>query len=149
MLDTEAFLSQTTEEATSTRVIPIEAGEFPGVIEKIDLAEFVYRKGERAGQTGYALNVFWNINAPEMEERIGRPPKVRQFLGLEMNGDALAGGEGVNVQLGRLREAVNQNVAGQPWNPNMLVGQVAILHLKQRMEGDDIYTDVDKVAKMN
>jgi hypothetical protein len=146
MLDPDQLLSGSVTGANSTALSPIPEGEFNAVIQDVTLRDFVYKKGDKTGQTGYALDINWEINDEKLRLELKRTPNVRQSMILDLNGDAIAMGEGLNVGLGRLRKAVGQNEAGKPWSPLMLKGSVAMIATKQRMDGETIYTDVARVA---
>jgi len=145
MINPEDFLSENIQGANATSLTPIPAGEFTAVVTNISLRDFTYKKGDKAGMEGYALDVEWLIQDEEVSSDLGRDPKIRQSMILDFDGDKLDMSEGHNIGLGRLREALSQNKPGDPWNFNMLNGQVAVILCKQRMDGDDIYTDVNKV----
>lgn len=146
MLDPDQFLSGSIVGANSTALVPIPEGEFQAVIQEVALRDFTYKKGQNSGMTGYALDVTWEINDPQLKEELKRTPTVRQSMILELNGDSLDMGEGRNVGLGKLRAAVKQNEAGRPWSPTMLKGAVAVIQVRQRMDGDNIYSEVKQVA---
>lgn len=149
-LNPEDFLNQTTDEANDT-VIPVcDEGEYSALVEEIIFKEVNIKKGERAGQTAYMLEVFWAIQDEGQTAQLGFVPKVKQGLWLDMteDGNGIDRGKGKNVRLGRLREAVGQNVAGQPWSPNMLKGQVAVVKVEHSMEGENIYANINRVAGM-
>ena len=146
MLDPDQLLSGSVTGANSTSLTPIPEGEFKATIQDVVLRSFTVKNGPNSGQTGYALDVSWEILDSQVRDAIGRTPSVRQSMFLDLNGDSLDMGEGKNVNLGRLRAAVKQNESGKPWSPNMLKGAVATILTKQRMEGENIYTDVKQVA---
>jgi hypothetical protein len=76
-------------------------------------------------------------------------PSVSQSLMLDMTeSGALAVGTNKNVNLGRLREALGQNVSGRPWSPNMLQGQVARISVKHRLWEDKTFAEVKGVVKL-
>lgn len=58
--------------------------------------------------------------------------------------------DGMNFRLGRIREALGQNVAGQVWGPKMLLGQVLKIEIGHRADPQDasvVYTQVKGVEK--
>lgn len=146
MLDPNQLLSGAITGANSTNLSPVPEGEFQATVQSVSIRDFQYKKGENAGLTGYALDVLWEILDPQVKEQLGRVPTVKQSMILDLNGDAIDMSEGKNVGLGRLRAATKQNEAGRPWSPTMLQGSVAIIQTKQRMDGENIYTDVSRVA---
>lgn len=146
MLNPEEFLSASVEGASSTSIIPIPEGEYQAAIADVTMRHFLYKKADRAGMTGYSLDVNWEINDAAMAEQIKREPKIRQSCLLDLADGKLDMSEGSNISLGRIRDAVGQN-DGSPWSPNQLIGSVAIIQVNQRMDGEDIYNDVKKVRK--
>lgn len=155
MLNTEEFLGMSVNSATSTRVILIPEGEYTGVVDNdgIGLADFTYRQGDRAGQKGYRMTVKWLIDDPagDLERQIGRKPVITQSIMLDLTSEGgLDMSEGKNVQLGRLREAVGQNEDGKPWQPAMLIGSVAKLLVKHRIDqNQEEQQEVSRVTAAN
>ena len=138
------FMQTSTTDNMATEYAPVPEGEYPAVITKTE---------GRETKTGKAImDVFWKIDAPDAEDANER--QVRQSIFLDMSdGGALLTGKGMNVQLGRLREAIGQNIPGQPWAPSMLEGMVALILVKQRFgEGEyegKVYVDVKGVTKLS
>jgi hypothetical protein len=95
-----------------------------------------------------SLDVEWTINDEELKKSLGRTPKVRQSIMLDLtaDGNGIDFGKGRNIGLGRLRTALGQNQNGQPWNFSMLGNQVARVKVKHRMVEDKIYSEVSDVA---
>lgn len=145
MFDPNTFLQQTITDANATRLTPIPEGEYLAVIDKL---------GIRTNDKGtIMLDVIWAVLDETVKQTLGMDkPTVKQtcFLDLDANGK-LATGDNKNVQVGRVREAVGQNIAGQAWGPNMLQGAgPAKIKITLRPDKDDptlIYNDVKGVAK--
>ncbi len=135
MLKLEEFLGLQVDGASSTQVVLVPEGEYLAQIEPdgIGLADFTYTKGEREGQKGYRMTVKWRCldENGDVEKQIGRPPVLTQSIMLDLTDEGgLDMSEGRNVSLGRLRDAVNQNENGKPWQPAMLIGQMAKILVK-------------------
>lgn len=127
--DAENFLgSVATQAAMETEYSLVPAGEYTGLIDKLEVREFPSRSEE--GTMFRRLDVTWRVQQPENEEVHNQP--VRQSMMLDMDGNALAIGKNKNLTLGRIRSAVGQNVEGEPWFPNMLIGQTAIIKVEHR-----------------
>lgn len=140
MFNPEAFLNTETSEATSTQYTPIPEGEYNAVIKSVT---------GRVTDSGKAiLDVMWTLDAEGNEEAHGRDVRQSVFLDIT-EGGALASGKGQNVPLGRLREAVGQNVPGQLWSPNQLPGNVALVSVKNRQYEDQTFSDVKHVAPLS
>ena len=147
-LNTETFLNTAVENEMETELLPVPEGEYRAVVAKIDLRSFDIKRGDRAGQTGYALDLTWEIQDDQVKEDIGRVPKPRQSIMLDIQGDTLAEGKGKNVGLGRVRAALDMNDASQPWTPSMLVGAVANVEVKHRVYEGRIFDEVSRVREL-
>lgn len=144
MINAEEFMQQTSEEALDTIVIPCPPGEWNAQISKLEAKEFEYKSGDRIGEKGLRLALSWSIMDDEPKQHCGRDiVTVNQSILLDLTPEGgLDMGKGKNIQLGRLREAVGQNVAGQPWGPVMLDGQVAKLVIEAGVYNDNPTAEV-------
>lgn len=148
MFDASQLLNSTISGALSTQAEQCPPGEFPALIQGVDIKDFQYRSGERAGQTGYRLEVQYLILDPQVEASLGRQPLVRSSIMLDVTSNGgLDHGKGKNFRLGALREAVGQNQEGRPWSPKMLEGNSVIVKVKHRMDGDQVFADIERVRK--
>jgi len=123
----DAFQNAQFNDANSTEYVPVPVGEFPAVVDK---------QAIRTAKSSVILDVTWKIDDEGVAKETGMAnPTVRQsiFLDIGENGN-LEFGKGKNVQLGRLREALGQNVAGTPWSFNHLVGAVAKVRIAHRAD---------------
>lgn len=143
--DPATFMQTQFNEENATRGIPCPVGEYAAKVEKVD---------PKLTESGKALlNLSWEILDPNVLVATGKTKVlVRQTVWLDIDEatGSLAFGEGKNIQLGRLREALNQNTKGQPWQPAMLVGgsaRVKVAHNPDKTTGD-IYDNVVAVAKL-
>lgn len=152
----ELFLNATVDESNSTELLAVPEGEYTAVTDPItadSIRSYDIRKGDRAGQKGYALDLNWSINddTGALKEYLGRAPKARQSVMLDLTQDGgLEFGKGRNVGLGRLREALNQNLTGRPWSFAMIGGQVAKIKVKHRLDTatGKTYVEVADVSKI-
>lgn len=144
--DPNTFLSTTFNESNDTTVVPVPAGEYLAIAEKVEAKTWSKKDGSA---TGLKLSVLWDIQSEEVKAFIGRDPKASQDIMLDLTEEGnLDMGKGKNVGLGRLREALDLNTPGQPFSPPMIVGRMAkILVTHEPGEGDTVYTRVTKVAK--
>jgi hypothetical protein len=122
VFDPDQFINQGAEGPGSTSITPIPAGDnYIGVISNVVPATF----GRKDGTNGVRLAVTFDLSDDDgsIKNAIdGREPKVTQNYFLDTNpSGGLDMGKGKNVQLNRLREAVNQNGPGS-WNLGMLKG---------------------------
>lgn len=142
MFDPDNFLNQETNEETSTEYTPIPEGEYQAVVDEV--------KGRQTDDYT-VLDVTWRLDKPEDEDAHGKTVRQSIFLDLTESG-GIAGGKGKNVQLGRLRAAVNQNQPGQNWAPSHLLGQVALVSVKNvpsKKDDGAIYSNIKGVAALS
>lgn len=145
--DPDAFLHETYTDATATREVPLPEGEYLGTISKVN--------PPRQTQNGYVLmEVNFLVDHPELSDELGREKSTARYtVFLDMTSEgALDFGAGKNVNLGRLRSAVGQNVAGEPWSPSQLEGQQAMIRVKHTPDKNDpeiVYTDVRGVSQVS
>lgn len=145
--DPDAFMNTQFTEASETKFVTVPEGEYQAVIDKVEAVPW---HSQTKGTSGLRLDVTWKIDDAKAAEATGvANPSVRQGIMLDMtDSGGLATGPGRNINLGRLREAVNQNKAGVPWNPNMLLGQPALIRVSHRMYEGETYAEVKGVAKL-
>lgn len=148
MFDPAQFLEQTYTESNDTKTLPVPAGEYQAVIEKVDIRQWTSKKDPTV--SGLALDVQWSIDDAGVRALLGRDKvTVKQGVMLELREDGqLDFGKGKNASLGRLREAVNLNAPGRPFAFSQLNGQFAKVKVEHRIEGDNIYAEVKQVARV-
>ena len=142
MFNPDDFMSMTVDAPMDTTVKPIDEGEYSALIDK------AVPKVTNGGSA--LLEVFFKIDDPSNEEAHERTVRYTCWLDTTEAG-GLDMGKGKNVQLGRLRAAVGQNVSGQAWSPGLLAGNVCMISVKQRPDKDDpqiVYNDVKSVAAL-
>lgn len=130
MFDADEFMTQTVDQPLETEFKLCPEGEFPMMIDDFDSRaivtyEFVYSKGDRAGQDGSMtkLTLPFIVNDDGAKALLGRDKVIVPtdfILDLDDTGH-LAHGTNKNVKLGQVREAVNQNQSG-PWSFAQLRG---------------------------
>lgn len=145
--DPTQFLDMQFTEANDTVVINPDDGAYPAQIEKADFRPWQSKDGTKSG---LALDITWELQSEAAKAKTGRDKvTVRQGLMLDMTDSGMIDmGKGKNISLGRLRDAVGQNIPGRPWSASQLVGQMAKVLVKQRVDGDNIYVDVKGVTKL-
>lgn len=137
--DPDLFLSSQTADALDTVFTPIPEGEYNAVIKDV---------AARQAKESILLDIKWAIDDEGVKQVTGqKEPTVRQSVFLDTTASGgLDASKGKNIQLGRLREAVKQNTAGQAWAPTMLNGAVARVTVKHRIYEGQIFADVKGVA---
>lgn len=144
-LNTEEFLQTTTSESLDDKLEPCPEGEWLAVANSPEVADFVYKRGPREGETGYRMVIKWDIQDEEAKQAVDRENlSVVQSILLDLNdtGDGLAMGKGKNIGLGQIRTALGQNEAGSEWSPAMIAGQPAKVKVKAGMYQDRITAEV-------
>lgn len=148
MFNAEDFLNATIEGANSTSAQPIPEGEYTAVIAEFKLRPWV--KKDDPSVSGQALDVVWQLDAPNVAEELGRKElKAKQGIMLDFTDDGrLDMGKGRNVGLGRLREALDMNNPGQAFAISMIAGRMAKVKVKHRIDKGNIFAEVDSVARL-
>ncbi len=134
MFDSDTFMSGTVEGENSTVFIPVPEGEFQALAEKV----------ESRNANGYViLDVTWSIDDDSVVTATGRDKNTaRQSIFLDMtDAGGIDMGQGKNIQLGKLREAIGQNGPGA-WSPSMILGNVAKIRVAHRLYEGTTYADV-------
>ena len=145
--DAENFLDSSIDGQSETRYTPIPDGEYVAMIDDTPLKL-------REINSSPVVDVTYIIDDPDLAEKMSLDRlSVRQTLFLDIGADGtLAFGANQNVRLGKLREALGQNKAGQKWNFRMIQGAGPVkIKVGSRPDKDDptiIYNDVNGVAKM-
>jgi len=140
MFDTDTFMNSSVEGEMSTRMAPVPENEYPAQIVEV-IANVVGMDKDKP-----VLDVQWEVLDPALEEEIGRVPRSRQRIFLDItDSGSLDLSKGKNTGLGRLREAVGQNNSGA-WSPNDLIGAQATVSITHRMWEGEVYDEVKRVA---
>lgn len=147
------FLNQPVEGANATTRTPVPESEYMAVVDDFKLRMVDIKKGDNAGKSVLAIDIFWNILDDSVRQLLKREKVTSKqgfFIDIDENGK-IAVGEDVNVKLGRVREALNQNDPSQPWMFQMLKGAgPAKIKVKHRPDENDekiVYDEVVAVTK--
>ena len=148
MFNPDQFLDMQVTESNSTEAIPVPVGEYTAVIGEVKCRP--WQKKDDPSVAGLALDITWELDDEAVKELLGRSKvTVKQGAMLDLtDSGGLDMGKGRNVTLGRLRDAVNLNQAGQPFAFSMLVGRIAKVKVDHRINGDQIFAEVKAVAKL-
>lgn len=160
--DPEAFLSANVDEPLSTefRLCPegeyeMSIGDFDGTA--VQVFDFTYKQGPQAGEPGTMtkLTVPCLIQDDKVKADLGRNTVIvsKQMI-LDMREGRIDTSPDKNTELGRLREAVGQNVKGQPWNvlnlrhSTKFLGRVAHREIELRDGSKRKIAEVTRVVKL-
>lgn len=149
MFDPQSFLDTSIEGANSTQSIPVPAGDYTAVIDKVTSRQWT--KKDDPTVSGVALDIIWSIDDQSVKELLDRDKVVvKQGVMLDMNdtGTGLDMGKGKNVGLGRLREALGKNNPGERFSFSQLPGCVAKIRVKHRADKDQIFAEVEAVSRL-
>lgn len=143
----DEFLQTEVTEANATKRIPVPEGDYIGVIKTVTARPWQSKKDP--GLSGVSLDVVWAIDDANARAVVGLPEVTsRQGIMLDMTEEGrLDTGNGKNIGLGRLREAVGLNTPGKAFTFLQLQGQVARVRVTHRIDGADIYDEIKSVAK--
>ena len=135
MFDPNAFFDQVVESAGSTEVVPIPAGEYLATIDKKEVAQ--WSKKDDPSISGLKLKVTWSLEDQPVRDLFGRDKvTVVQDIMLDLTDHGtLDMGKGRNVELNRLRAAVDLNVSG--FSFHQLDGRMARVTVKQDQDRND------------
>lgn len=133
--DPDTFMNQTVDQPMATEFKLCPAGEYRATIDDFDSSafetfDFTYKQGPNAGLPGSMtkFSIPFVIDSDAAKTELGRDKVVvtkQVILDIDSNG-ALDFGTNKNVELGRIRAAVNQNGPG-PWSPGNLRGQGPVM----------------------
>ena len=148
--DPNSFLNMSVDQSNSTVAVPVPVGEYIAIIDKVDARP--WQKKDDPSKAGMAIDILWSIDDAGVKALLERDKvTVKQGIMLDVTPEGgLDMGKGKNVSLGRLREAVDLNQAGQPFSFMMLPGRMARVRVKHRSNPDNpdqIFAEVDAVTK--
>lgn len=149
MFNPDTFLDFTVTEANSTKLTPIPVGEYTAIAKSVKVRTWTGKADP--SQSGVILDVIWDLDSEPLREELGRREvtcKQSVMLDVSADGSGLDMGKGKNVGLGRLREAINLNTPGKPFSFNQIPGSMALVRVEQRIDGENIYSEVKGVARI-
>jgi hypothetical protein len=149
MFSSEEFLNQQTiDTKLETAFSPIPAGEYVGMLSKLEAKEQPKTDG-----TGHwtIVDLFWAIDDARAKEATGmESPQIKDSVFLDMENGKLATGKNKNIQLGRYLEALGLN--GVPGNPFAAMrGKAAKLQVTVEPDKKDptrVFNRVKAVGKL-
>lgn len=152
MFDPNLFLNQTTDSTLSEKRVLIPEGEGYKAIILAD--KIAASKVDWDGGTFHKLT--FQLEMLDDDGRIKtathRDKNILRYditLDLTEDGGGLDVREGMNVPLGRLRGATNQNAPGRAWSPSMLGGQIIMFDIKHKLDkNNELRENVINVRKV-
>lgn len=136
VFDPKSFAQMTFTDSNSTEFVPIPAGEYLFTITKSEIT--AWQKKDDPTQGGLKCVLTMETEDPAVVAVTGRAKSVlkhEMMLDLTPEG-GLDFGKGMNVNLGRAREACGLNKPGAPFGFDMFVG-----HPVKAQVGHEIYQD--------
>ena len=135
MFNPDQFLDMQIEGQNDTKIIPVPAGEYTAMIEEVKVRQWQGKADP--SKSGLTLDVQWSIDDPSVKELLGRDKvTVKQGVMLDLtDAGGLDMGKGRNVELNRLRAAVDLNVSG--FSFHQLDGRMARVTVKQDQDKND------------
>lgn len=146
VFDAQTFAQMTFTDANSTESTPIPVGEWVFQIEKAEVK--TWQKREDPSVAGLKLLLTLSNEDPAITAITGRKTnKLIYELMLDLtDAGGLDFGKGMNIRLGRLREAVGLNKPGQPFSFDMLIGRAVKASVKHEIWKETLQARCDSVA---
>ena len=149
VFDPDTFMHQEIESSNETIFTPIAEGDYTVMVDGLDAKSIVTKNGLATVLKVTLLLIDEEVLATIDMDKPTVPLDL--FLDLDESG-SLAMGNNKNVQLGRLREAVGQNIEGTPWAPSQLLGAGPLMakvgHRWNKETGEGPYAEVKKVTAL-
>lgn len=148
MFDPNKFMQSNFNGKLDTVIPALPEDDYRAVVDDVTHREIQTKEGLR-----HVLRLRWKLTDENKLLAIGRKSaSVNQDIWLDLTPDgALDEGEGKNIGLGQVLEALNLN--GQQWSPGTLKGMgPAILRIAPRPDQKNpeiVYNDVRRVVKLS
>lgn len=153
MFDASTFLNQTVSGPMSTSVPSADEGEYTALVAGDD-KYIEFREVETKNGTRPICRVWYEITDAAQKAKLGRETvRIPQDIWLDLDaGGNLDMGEGKNVRLGQLREALGQN-EDTAWTFGKLRGAGPVMvRVSQRSDKNDPktkYSEVQRVTRIS
>lgn len=159
----EDFMTQNLDKPLETEFTLVPPGEYLATVDDfgsdaIEQFDFTYKKGPKQGQPGSMtkLSLPFVIQDDAVAAEMGRDKVVitkALILDVDDNG-MISEGKNKNIELGRIRDAVDQNNPKMPWSLASLRGAgpviVRVIH-KEFERNDGTHgkrAEIDRVARV-
>lgn len=143
--DPKAFAQMTFTDANSTVSVPCPVGEWPFTVTKSEITTWSTKDGSKSG---LKCNLTMESDDPAVNAVTGRDKTVlkhEMMLDLTPEG-GLDFGKGMNVNLGRAREACGLNKPGVPFNFDMFIGHTVKASVKHRPFENRLLAEVSAIV---
>ncbi len=149
MFDVQGFMQTVVDSASSTKYInPPDLDDAIGQIKKVDGREIVTATNPKQVVVDITFDMIDDRVKEHTHRENGNNARYSVFIDTTPGG-GLDMGEGKNVKLGKLREAVGQNTPGEPWAFSMLIDKTCRCKLVNRTAEDgQEYCDVKAVIPL-
>jgi len=142
----EQFEQTVVDGANQTSFVPIPEADYTAYVE-----EYSFRELQVQGEQRIICAVSWVIPDEDLAKELSMQEiKVKQDIWLDLTDDGnLDFGTNKNVQLGRLRQALDLNTPGFQWSA--LQGKQALISIAHTQKKDDpsvVYSNVVKTSKI-
>jgi hypothetical protein len=152
--DPATFMNQSTQGKMDTVIAQCPEGEYKALIDDFDASAFRTFQSKKDGKDFTVFSPPFVIQDASVAATLGREKVTVFHKGMFIDIDAAGGldtSKGKNVDLGRLREALGQNVDG-PWTFNNLKGagpvMVKVVHESDKDDPEKKYARITKVVKI-
>lgn len=149
IFDPKTFATMTFTGANDTKSVPIPVGDWPFEIAKSEITPWS-RRGEST-PAGFKLVLLMKTSAPEVVAITGRKENaVRYEVMLDLTPEGMLDmGKGMNVRLGKLREACRLNDPSRPFSFDQFVGHSVVGSITHRpTDAGDLVAECKMVAQM-
>lgn len=151
--DPNTFLGSTLTEANVRRP-PIPAGlSFPGTLGTPTTRQVEGKKESTMGRTFVFVDVPVEVDItsnPQVHQQIGQDKvNLRYSFGLDVTASGgLDMAPGKNNGMRILRDALNMNQAGQPFNLLMIAGRQVLCMIGNRPYQGEVYDEISSIARI-
>lgn len=146
VFDPNTFAQMTFTEANSTTSTPIPAGEWPATITKSEIT--AWQSKNDPTKAGLKCTLMLEIADERVTGVTGRPKNlVRYEMMLDLTPEGgLDMGKGMNIRLGRAREACGLNRPGAPFSFDMFLGHSVIAKVSHEEYQGNLQARCDAIA---
>lgn len=142
--DPASFLNMEVQVEFDKEFTPIPEGEYPAQISDVKPRTVNTKNGERI-----IVGIMWMITDQSVAEATGiDTPRVKQDIWIDMEDGVLCSGINQNIDLGKLRDTLDQNDPNVAWSFAQLTGGNATIKVKHRLtDNGRIMSEVSEIAK--